>query len=318
MSVYAELLALGYTDAEIREAAKGRSSTRTISLALMDTPDETPIVGLTYVCDYRAEEEAGISKIAEAFNNASDQTYKFAITSDGMHVFSTRDLPNDSVHHQVKMSQEYHARMLPFVQESEARDLNYKTVSELKAYARAHSISLTGRTKKADILATLIATAKAENPNVWPAWFHFGDNLMFRADKGIIADTLKLLVEAVKANTFAISNSSQVFSSGLGLYDSRDIGPKLKAQWEEQQAAYEADMKKLEPVAAELKARGHKWFFLGNPTVLRPKDATTMETRYWLNGDTVRGLGQPFGWYTLEELLAEKFLDDLKAKHAAK
>lgn len=314
MSVYEELLALGYTDEEIRTAAQARIGCRSIGLSIMDTPDETPIVGLSYVCDYRSEEEAGVSKIAEAFRTATDQTYNFAITSDGMHVFSTRALPNDSVHHQLKMAQEYHARMLPYVRESEAQHLAYKTLPELKEYARANSVSLTGRTKKADVFATVVAAAKSENPNVWPAWFNMGDVLAFRADNGIVADALKLLVEAVKINTLGMSAGSQVFSTGLGLYDTRDIGPKLKQQWADEKAAYDAAMEALEPVAKELKERGYRWFFLGNPKTLRPKDAETMELRYWLNGDSIRGLGQPFGWYSLEELRAEKFIDDLKAR----
>lgn len=313
MTVYEALIALGYSEQEIREAANIHAGTRTISLALKETPDEFPIVGLSYVCDYRYEEEEGIYKLAAVLNDTPEQWKHFASTANGFVYFATSPLPDEHFKHQIVMAQEYHTRMLPYVQESDAQRLAHSTVAEMKAFAAERSISLTGLTKKVDIFQAIIAASPNQYPSVWPAWFHFGNFLGFKAE-GIVGDTLNLLLKAAQRNTLGVSNSSMVFASGLGLYDTRDIGPKLTQQRAEERAVYEAAMKALEPVAAELTARGYRWYALGRPTVIRPKDAETMETRYWLNGHYVNGLGQPYGWYSLDELLAEKFITDMKRK----
>lgn len=313
MTVYEELIALGYSEQEIRDAAKVHAGTRTISLALKETPDEFPIVGLSYVCDYRYEEEEGISKLAAVLNDTPEQWKYFASTSNGFVYFSTSPLPDEYLKHQVAMAQEYHTRMLPYVQESDAQSLAHSTVAEMKSFAADRSISLTGLTKKADIFQAIMASLPKQSPNVWPAWFHFGNLLGFKA-AGIVSDALNLLLKAAQQNALGVSNSAMVFASGLGFYDTRDIGPKLTQQRAEEEAVYDAAMKALEPVAAELTSRGHRWYALGRPSIIRPKDAATMETRYWLNGHYVNGLGQPYGWYSLDELLAEKFITDMKQK----
>lgn len=314
MTVYEELLALGYSDDDIRQAANLHASTRTISLALMETPDDFPIVGLSYVADFRTEEEEGVRHLAKAINSAEQQWKHFASTANGFTYFSIEELPNESVKHQILMAQENHQRMLPHVQRSVAADLNYSTVAEIRTYAREHGISLTGLTRKDEMLEAVFAAAARETPNVWPAWFSFGDLLGFKADQGIVADTLSILFDAISKNALGVSNSKMVFASGIGLYDTRDVGPELTQKRKEEKEAYDAAMAALEPVAAELKARGYRWYALGNPSTIRPQGAEKAETRYWLNGQSVGSLGQPFGWYSLDELLAEKFMDDLKRK----
>lgn len=76
-------------------------------------------------------------------------------------------------------------------------------------------------------------------------------------------------------------------------------------------------MAKLKPVEEALKAKGYRWYFLGSPkngfkSLAGNKVADPEETYYWLNGS---GQPQPFGWYTREELLAEKFVADALEKH---
>lgn len=69
-TIYDRLLAEGYTDEELRQAAEDankRLSVREFSIALADTEDGTPIVGIQYRCDYRAEEEYGVRDLQKAF-----------------------------------------------------------------------------------------------------------------------------------------------------------------------------------------------------------------------------------------------------------
>lgn len=63
-----------------------------------------------------------------------------------------------------------------------------------------------------------------------------------------------------------------------------------------------------------LTARGYAWHYIGKPTVMPDG-----QTRYWFNGsqygrENHRAIlaKQPFGWFTLAELLAEKFTDGLR------
>jgi hypothetical protein len=66
----------------------------------------------------------------------------------------------------------------------------------------------------------------------------------------------------------------------------------------------------LRPVERELKAKGHRFFFLGRPALINNKDGSK-SVKYWLNGQSSPEAGyhsQPVGWYTPEELRAEDFV----------
>lgn len=71
------------------------------------------------------------------------------------------------------------------------------------------------------------------------------------------------------------------------------------------------DMAALAPIKARMLERGHKVYAL-----TRPRHSPGGPTRYWLNGHGLRledGVqGQPCGWYTLEELDAQKYVEDLR------
>lgn len=316
MTVYEELIELGYSDEDIRKAAgtHNRSNPRTISLALMETPDDFPIVGLTYDVDYRSEEESGIFHLAKAINSSDNQKAHFIVADNGFTCFTVGTASAKEVQNQALLAAEYHRGALGYVQESAASHLKYSTVAEIRAYAQEHNISLTGLTRKDEMLDAVIANAAMGSPNIWPAWFQLGNMLIFDAHSGIVADTMSILFDAISKNALGVSNSKMVFASGIGFYDTRDIGPKLAQKRKEEKEAYDAAMAALEPVAEELKARGHHWYALGNPSTIRTEGAEKAEIRYWLNGAGVGSLGQPFGWYTLDELLAEKFMDDLRNK----
>jgi hypothetical protein len=66
----------------------------------------------------------------------------------------------------------------------------------------------------------------------------------------------------------------------------------------------------LDDVADELHGRGYRWHYFGEGRNLSRPSAD----RFWFNGSTMgEGPGrlakQPFGWFTLDEMLAEKFTE---------
>jgi hypothetical protein len=73
----------------------------------------------------------------------------------------------------------------------------------------------------------------------------------------------------------------------------------------------------LAEVKAELHAKGYRWHFFG-----KPRDRVQSLTLYWFNGSQYgEGRGrlttQPFGWYTLAEMRAEKFAEGIHASPAS-
>lgn len=66
----------------------------------------------------------------------------------------------------------------------------------------------------------------------------------------------------------------------------------------------------LDSVKAVLRERGFVWHSFGHSSY--DKDG---KTYYWFNGSRYMGTGhgalrkQPFGWFTLDEMLAEKFAE---------
>lgn len=350
MTIYQELLNLGYTDEDMLEAADHRAPTRGFSLAMADTPDGVPIVGITYACDFRSEEESGSANLPKAFGAVG---HEYMMTKAGVGhagvfegipslILSVRPIaPVQSWGHNIvrdsaaptdrrdawlnlvahgsldQVSQDYYAdnydthygRALERMQElpDVAR---YGTIDRIKEAAAKIGIPGPFPRKKAELIEYVtnhpVRLALAENPSVWPGWFHNGDVLVLRADKGIVADTLKSLARAAKSQTLAFGGGHQLFGSGMSLYDGADVGPKLEAERKAYAQWYDAEKLKLEPVKAELTRRGFKWYALGRPTLR--KDG---RVEYWLNG---AGFPQPYGWYTREELLAEKFVADMAAK----
>jgi hypothetical protein len=160
-------------------------------------------------------------------------------------------------------------------------------------------------------------------PDRWPAWFKYGRDLVLRADTGRTAAVLDLLGDAADRGTLAIGNFSGPFATGLFLWDAADETDAIRKNRSDAADWYEARIAELEPVKARLKEMGHGWYALGRPRTLDTGDGRTI-VRYWLNGHgsyrTAAGrhvAGQPYGWYTLDELLAEKFVDDLDARQQA-
>lgn len=309
-TIYSKLMHVGYTDEEIR-AAEEYPSTRQFSLVVTDTPDGYPMVGVKYMCDFRYEEEAGTGKLSKLFMDTDDQSKHVRVLGNGMVLFGDVESSREAA-----SAISHYSQSLAYAQGTSAfRDWMYN-VKELRALAAEQGVSLKGLTKRDDIVAALSKhhynNAKADKPNTWPGYFHNGSTLGLRAGKGIVADVLQMLVDAAAEGTLGVGNANVGFGSGFSLYDLADMGPKLKAEITEANDQYRKDMDALEPVAAELKDRGYNWYFLGNPSDINGAK------RYWLNGYSLPKIGQPFGWYTLDELLAEQFVTDQEIEAARK
>lgn len=69
--------------------------------------------------------------------------------------------------------------------------------------------------------------ALAQEPDVWPGWFHNGEVLVLRADRGIVADILNILYEVSQEGMLACGGGTGPFGTAATFYDARDVGPLL-------------------------------------------------------------------------------------------
>lgn len=327
---------LGLTDDNVESRIlEPHPSTRTFTIGAAASDDGWPIVGLSYRCDYRAEEEYGVSDLRKAmcgtdprrFQVLPENTDHATVFSDVNAVaFSTRPLPQNPKWGDVLLEwsdQDYaghwsrsvaFARGLP-----DPWALSRKKTAELRSHGKALGISPLPR-RKDDLIAAIVAHPEnvkaADSPDCWPGWFHYGNLLVLRADDGITAEAVAAIADAVRNGTVGFSPVSGPFSTGLLITDMTDLGPKTWERLHDQWDWHDARMAELAPVEAELRAKGHRFYFLGKPREGGWRTADGQEdtaVRYWLNGS---GDPQPSGWYTLDELRSEKFAEDARIRHA--
>lgn len=308
-------------------AAARHPNTNTIGLAGFEDPAGHMIVGITYRCDYAAEQEYGIGDLRKAITGTNPRQFTTepagrahvrAFDDVNGFVLSVRPLPEHIAW----------GDNLPWVDGGEytrswtrrnasvAVDcarvpidrLNWMKVSELRELAAKRGVKPAGRTKAAYIEALTAHAIEDVDMTVAPAWFQNGKTLIVRADQGSVAKVVGALVDAIAAGTFAIGNASGPFHSGILFYDARDESEQLRREREEQFDWHDARMAELEPVAAQLRADQIRWHFLGNP-----REDADGQVVYWLNGS---GQPQPYGWYTLAQLAARTFIDDAEARAA--
>lgn len=308
------------------------------SLGFFQDDTGTTIAGISYCTDYRAEEEYGTRDLRNALT--STEMRRFQMTDQAARHIAIFDdvcgLVLSTYPHDVRTmswgdvlpsgSQDYvqdYTRRLPWVQ-GLSTNKERLSVKQLRALAKSLGLSPLPATKDRllDAINTHPSTlASATHPYTYPAWFRYGRDLVLRADAGPTKIVLERLIEAARAGTLGIGNGSGAFSTGLFVYDTRDETPELVAAREAAFDIYDARMLELAPVSRELNERGYKFHFLGNPrsgglkTVHGQEDGTT---RYWLNGSTKRGHKylSLYGWYTLDELLAEKFIAEAVEREA--
>lgn len=328
------LAELGIDAATLREF-KDDTRPESFTVGYLDTPDGDPIAGLVLQTDYDASQEYGIHDIANAVTGKDPRD--LSMTKAGRRYVSVIEegrglvLGSDYVMDphmgwddpiRVKDSwsdtprcfsyQEEWERSVKWHRRPEAVVFPFDTRQQLTMYAERLGMDKLPR-KNADLCQRILEHPDAMTlvPDVWPLTFVCGCKfVVLRAEGDSLAcRVLAKLAQAADQGYLAIGSASGPFRTGLFLYDVRDETPQLKREREERVDWREEQLKLLEPVKEELKRRGHKWFALGRPTL--SKDIDPPVVRYWLNGMQGNGARtQPYGWYTLDELLAEKFVED--------
>lgn len=214
--------------------------------------------------------------------------------------------------------------------------LERHTVAELNAIAEAEGVEKKASSERKAAFVARLERLRTQDVKVFPGWFQSGKVLILRAGGGpdgtlaerIAQDVLWRLRYAYEAGTLGFGSAlSGPFSTGLSLFDAHDLRAETVAAWRAHKRWVEEQERLLEPVAEELRKRGHKWFALGNPSsgfksLVGKGNVDENTVFYWLNGESYplvggsRRYAQPYGWYTLEELLAEKFVTDLEEKES--
>lgn len=313
MTIYEELLKLGYTHEQIKGAEPRSLDTRTFGLSYTETSDGWPIVGVKYQCDFRSEEETGMGDMIRNFENTEDQTKICFDTPEGGFVFLAKHYIYD-VNREILAARAFWSQSIGYAQGAEVLNTYRLTVKEMKEWAKDNNLSLKGLTKRdqieAKVRAHSIKTSKKETPNQWPGWFHYGGVMYLKAE-GIVHDVLKLIWMAGGEGSIGVLGGSQAFGRGFGFYDKRDIGPLLAAELEEADKFYKDSMEALKPVQEALEAKGHRFYFLG-----KPQQFNGQPVKYWMNGQVTQLTHgkQAFGWYSLEDLKNETFVENARRK----
>lgn len=293
-----------------------------------------PIVGITFMCDLDATQEYGVCDLATAIRRAADDNSIPALfRTEPRSVATQADLVTD---HGWAVSvsttaggRHPQSRHLPRAQEQinnhepyakgivDGWRLSLKPMSELRENARELGIKPLPRLKS-ELIERIVAATPAQKPEQHAAWFEYGDLLVIQKADGAHRLVVEHLLQASKAGHLTTGKLGVgAFGSGISLFDSRDFSQETVDQLVEAQQIYDKNMKALEPVVDTLRARGHHWHFLGNPQAHTRADGARV-VRYWLNGSTTTTpsgrRGQPFGWYTLADLLDEKWIHDLDGR----
>ena len=342
MSIYAAL-----KDHLPEDNPRASSRQATIILGENGDPDKNePLLGIAYQCDFRSEEETGAGDMRDLFTKASPDSFiaqeraktdafsdinpsfrrgpflpegttqtDLVYQDDQVVAFAAQTHLYDP-EEEIKegkafiRSHEAYARGLPRMPRSFYR----ASRDELRTMAKERGIKGYSKMNR-DALATTIHHhdhADLPETNVHPGWFHFGRLLILPRTDDVFGAVLDRLADAAKAGTLSVGDGGGLFGSGFSFFDERDLSDAAKADIARANTEYIEDMETLRPIAETVRdARGY--IFLGNPR--RDKDGTA---RYWLNGNTTTlpsgRRHQPFGWYTAQELLDEKYVQDAEIK----
>lgn len=329
--------------------------TNSIQMMLVENGEGAdPILGLSYRCDYAAEQESGTGGLSSSISRAAapgsfvdslrpysspsnltslvirggfvgdpaSTTPQSDLVTDHGDVVSIRPLfgPYD-LDSQLGRARRWIADHRGHIEGVPSRwEYDRKTMPQLLALAAERGIAGTFR-RKDDLVAKIMTTDETAFPGRRAAWFQYGNLLVIPKTGGAFGAVLDGLVDAAAAGTLMTGSiSAAAFASGLSLFDSRDLSDQTRSEITELTKWRKDRMAELVPVAKKLVERGYDWYFLGNPSVLST-DGGEKQLRYWLNGMSADpgnrfGGPQPFGWYTLDELAAEKFADDARARVA--
>lgn len=328
MSIYSSLRQANLLDS-LPSSDIGTGATRTVSIAVLDTPDgEDPLVGLSYTCDFRSEEETGAGQFRNTFTATAAADSFIAQMRDTAHASATTqtDLVSDHgnvvvlststygpTDHQLDQARAHLTEAEAWAQGVKAAwTFERERADTLRQMVKHLGLTVPARATKKTMAQALAAAQTPTTPHQHAAWFHYGDALILPRHDGAYGLVVDRLIDAAHHGTLIVGGIGRAaFGTGLTLFDSRDLGPQSRADILETTRLYNERMDDLKPVATHLKTRGHSWYFLGNPTVLTRRESQDPQVHYWLNGASRRGETQPYGWYTLDELREEKFIEDV-------
>jgi len=345
MSIYTD-----FADRLDEEKLERRAGIRRATIVLVENEGGDPLLGIQYSGDFRYEEEEGAGKMAESFTRAGSthnffsQEYLLTEDNKGLNeavrqadlVISTNQLVGFATSSSIYDLRRELASGLGQAQRGEASisgksELRYQfwdfTVPELKQKAKDRGIKGYSKLNRDGLIQLLVDFDYAASQEGVPqerytqaGGFHDGKVLVFEKLPGLFTDILEKLVEAAQAGQLVVgSGGIGAFGSGFSFFDARDLTEAAKAEISARNSWYREQMELLKPVAAVVKegpmknAWGSAYYFLGNP--LKREGG---RVQYWLNGTGVKlpngRANQPSGWYTLQELLDEKYMDDVRAK----
>lgn len=318
-----------------------RIGNREASLFLVENEGGDPLLGIKYHCDARSEEETGSGQMSTSFTQTADKDsfvakeYLLQDNNSGLSAYKQAELVFAGENYVAFSSDIYASKdrlkaelphAIAFIRNAERystgiadieRKLWRKTVAELKAQAKELGLKGYSKLKRAELenaLAKKIQEASGvviPESYTQPAWFHYGSFLIFERKAGtVFAEVLDKLVEAAQAGALIVGGGSIGFGSGFSFFDSRDLSQESVERIHNQNVWYREQMALLAPVA-EIVKKKHGYYALGSPNQF-----SEGPVKYWLNGHSLRAATgrshQPYGWYTLQELKDEKYLEDME------
>lgn len=271
---------------------------RFCAAAVPQTDGDDPIVGVTYRCDYRAEEEFGLRDLRRVIVG-DDHRAIDPIPTASDHVLVCTDknaiaittMPNHT--HEFAWGDpivrgnyaDYWIDHVGYAQGTVARwELEHETVPELRQ--RAKTLGITPLpARKNDLINTIIThpDLPRDTPGAWPGWLHHGDALILRADYGPAADVIARLCDAARANTLTFAPASGPFHTGCFLADARDITTTFRDHLERERAAFDTALEDANRIVTALNNDG--W----NLTPVRYANTVTGGWRYCLEGRAANG-----------------------------
>lgn len=304
-------------------------SSREAGLITVDTPDGD-IIGISYLCDFRAEEEYGSAHLTAAWTGAADDDSFFLAQARKSDDFKgTVPLSQEDL---MVLDENFVAFKAPgrFASELSQRELDealsyiedqtyytqtrvglwsieYKRIDELRAILAERGVKVSSKARKADLVKAVLDTTEVTRPDIYPAWFHSGNALILpRGTGGQFGDTVERLINAAKDGFLAVGSAGVAsFGSGLTFFDERDLGPKTRDQVSKQNDWYNEQMAPIAQVKAELRDEGYSVYHIGSP-----RTDENGQTVYFVNASAPKSK-QFFGWHSLAQLKARDF--DLSA-----
>lgn len=316
---------VGKTLEELTEYGE-HNSPRFFGIDILEQPDGDPIIGIGYQCDFKAEEEWGISDLRKAFTTDNQRRFHMTKASkanvavftdvNGL-VLSTSPVSETSPKwgHEFGYGRTGKPDYVGHFQIGTTDVTGYYglhsyQVTELRQMAKEEGVKPLP-TRKDDLIHAILAKRfEGVERSTWPGWFQSGRDLVLRADNGLTAVVLTAVAAAAKSGHLAIGNGGGVFGSGIFLYDSRDETKQLKKEREARFDWYDARMAELEPVAKKV-SEDIGYYFLGRPSEHKDDNGNPV-AKYWLNSHSTRKAHdgrQIFGWFSLAELDDGSYID---------